>query len=67
MTTTVIVRANHGWPVEVTQINPATMEPIAPKQRVEPNTERSFCVHSTADLHVHEVQPHEQARDLDAA
>lgn len=56
MTTTVIVKANHGWPVDVSAKHPKTGE-IAWTQRVEPNTERSFAAHSSADLIIHEVQP----------
>lgn len=60
MTTTVIVKANHGWPVDVTAKHPATGA-IAWTQRVEPNTEQSFSAHNCADLVVHEVQPVETA------
>lgn len=58
MTTTVIVKANHGWPVDVTAKDPKTGE-AAWTQRVAPNSEQSFSVHSSADLHVHEVQSDE--------
>lgn len=58
MTATVVVKANHGWPIDVTAKHPKNGE-IAWTQRVEPNTERSFSVYSSADLHVHEVQPDE--------
>lgn len=60
MTTTVVVKANHGWPVDVTAKYPKSGETVW-TQRVEPNTERVFCVHSSADLHIHEVQPDEAA------
>lgn len=58
MTTEVIVKANHGWPVKVT---PLSMDGgfVAPASVVEAGAERTFFVHSTQDLHVHEVQPGE--------
>ena len=65
MTTEVIVRANHGWPVEVTQLrqDPTAAGPGSLSetwtQRVEPGTERTFFVHSGHDLRIHEVQPGE--------
>ena len=63
MTTTVIVKANHGWPVDVTRIDPKTGKPPenqpSPTERVAPNTERVFCVHDSQDLLIHEVQPDE--------
>lgn len=67
MTTEVIVRANHGWPVEVTQLrqDPTAAGPNSLSetwtQRVEPGTERTFHVHSGHDLRIHEVQPGEDA------
>ena len=57
MTTTVIVKANHGWPVSVMQVDPKTVATIGMPVTVEPNTEQTFCVHSGADLHIHEIQP----------
>ena len=59
MTTTVVVNANHGWPVTVMQVDPKTSETIGMPQTVSPGEQREFCVHSGADLHVHEVQPEE--------
>lgn len=59
MTTTITVKANHGWPVRVTQIDPTTGTAISPAQVVPANTERDFVVHSSADLKVHEIQPGE--------
>lgn len=61
MTTTVIVKANHGWPVDVHKLDPKTGEPLEhyPTERVEPNTERTVYVHSGMDLRIHEVQPDE--------
>lgn len=58
MTTEVIVKANHGWPVKVT---PFSLDGgfVAPASVVDAGTERSFFVHSTQDLHIHEMQPGE--------
>ncbi|MBZ9600732.1 hypothetical protein [Phyllobacterium chamaecytisi] len=69
MTTTVIVKANHGWPVDVTPRDPKTGEALDhyPTQRVEPNTERMVHVHSGMDLLIHEVQPDEIKSDDDGA
>ncbi|MBB3772038.1 hypothetical protein FHS55_002647 [Angulomicrobium tetraedrale] len=61
MTTSVVVKANHGWPVDVTRKDPKTGEALAGPERVEPNTERTFYVHSGMDLHVHEVQEYAKA------
>lgn len=60
MTTTVIVKANHGWPVDVTPADPKTGLPL-PFQafRVGAGKEHEFAVHSGQDLLVHEVQPDE--------
>ena len=60
MTTAVVVKANHGWPVDVTAKDPKTGE-VAWTQRVEPATEQTFHIHSGADLVVHEVPPAEAA------
>jgi hypothetical protein len=63
MTTTVIVKANHGWPVRV------TAKPVAPAtgddrvEVVDAGNERSFIVHSTQDLLIHEIQPDEVAAE----
>lgn len=60
MTTTVVVKANHGWPVDVTPLDPKTgaMDTLR-KVRVGPGMEQMFCVHSSQDLRIHEVQPDE--------
>jgi hypothetical protein len=60
MTTTVIVKANHGWPVDVTHVTPKLGDQ-GHTVRVEPNTEQTFHVHMGADLLIHEVQPSEIA------
>lgn len=58
MTTTVIVKANHGWPVDVTPCDPAVRGvSLGSTTRVEPNTEQTFYVHGGQDLLIHEVQP----------
>lgn len=59
MTTVITVKANHGWPVSVMQVDPKTSETIGMPQTVEAGQTRDFVVHSGADLHVHEVQPEE--------
>jgi hypothetical protein len=53
MTTTVKIDAHAGWPVRVTRLYPSGDQAVA---TVEPNTEGTFYVHSTMDLHIHEVQ-----------
>lgn len=62
MTTTIVVKANHGWPVDVTAVDPKTGE-LGLIQRVEKNTEREFHVHSGQDFMIHEVQPEELLRE----
>ncbi len=58
MTTSVAVKALHGWPVDVTARDPRTGD-AAWTRRVERGTEQTFAVHSGADLVIHEVQPDE--------
>ncbi|WP_406853501.1 hypothetical protein ABEG18_13090 [Alsobacter sp. KACC 23698] len=73
MTTTVVVKANHGWPVDVTTIpvganGPAGIHPLeGSTARVAAGEERSFYVHSGQDLRIHEVQPDEVAATNAAA
>ncbi|OYX15371.1 MAG: hypothetical protein B7Z15_00850 [Rhizobiales bacterium 32-66-8] len=69
MTTTVVVKASHGWPVDVTPKDPKTGAPLQsyPTVRVPPNEERAVYVHSGMDLHIHEVQPDEISEDPRAA
>jgi hypothetical protein len=62
MTTTVKVAANHGWPVDVTPVNPVTGE-LGTVHRVEKNRENTFYVHSGQDLLIHEVQPDELLKE----
>lgn len=60
MTTTIVVKANHGWPVRVTKLNPKTgQEWPGQSVTVEKDTEQSISVHSSCDLLIHEVQPDE--------
>ncbi len=66
MTTTVIVKANHGWPVLVSAKDPKTGA-AGSVQRVDANTERTFYVHSSQDLVIHEVQPDEELKPDTAA
>ncbi|WP_296585716.1 DUF2829 domain-containing protein [Xanthobacter sp.] len=65
MTTSVVVKANHGWPVKVTKLDPKIGAPLEFLiEMVEPNTERTVYCHSGQDLLVHEVQPDEVPRGL---
>lgn len=61
MTTTVIVKANHGWPVDVTRKDPETGSVVS-VERVDPDTEQTFYVHNAQDLLIHEVQPDETTK-----
>jgi hypothetical protein len=66
MTTTVIVKANHGWPVKVTAVDKSADGTEArTEMRVEKNTEVSFAIWSGRDILVREIQPDEA--DFDAA
>ncbi|MFG1371475.1 DUF2829 domain-containing protein [Xanthobacter oligotrophicus] len=66
MTTNVTVKANHGWPVKVTKLDPKTGAALdyAPAEVVEANTERTVYCHSSMDLLIHEVQPDEVPRGM---
>lgn len=61
MTTSVVVKANHGWPVRVTPLNPKTgeVDHQGSVEIVAKDSERTFHAHSTRDLLIHEVQPNE--------
>ena len=60
MTTTITIKANHGWPVDVKGIDPATGEEIETYGgRVPAGETRDFYCASHMDLRVHEVQPDE--------
>lgn len=69
MTTTVVVKANHGWPVRVTPINPKTgdVDHQGRVEIVEKDSEQTFHVHSTRDLMIHEIQPDEIEQPPSAA
>lgn len=58
MTTSVTVKANHGWSVDVTPIDVKSGEKGHTVQ-VPADNEQTFYVHSTQDLLIHEVQPDE--------
>lgn len=61
MTTTVTVKANHGWPVKVTALDPRTDEEIRTSGGiVEAGDTREFYIHDGMDIRVHEIQPNEQ-------
>jgi hypothetical protein len=62
MTTTVVVKANHGWDVKVTATDP-TNNKLVYERVVKANTEETLCVHSNADLLIHEIQPNELKSD----
>lgn len=66
MTTEVIVKANHGWPVDVTRTHVGTLTPMYNKERVAAGETRTFSVSGGQDLLIHEVQPSELAAEIDA-
>lgn len=57
MTTKVIVEAHAGWPVDVAILPPAGLLAAPTLTRVAAHAVETFYVHSTADLHISEVQP----------
>lgn len=59
MTTTITVKANHGQPVAVLQINPALGTIIGAPVIVAENKSQDFYAHSTADIVVREIQPND--------
>lgn len=65
MTTTVTVKANHGWPVKVSGVIPTTGEDAHYGGRVEAGETRDFICHGTMDLRIHEIQPGEEDVDAD--
>lgn len=65
MTTEVIVKANHGWPVDVTPLAIGAAY-VAPTMRIAAGETREFSVHSGQDLLIHEVQPSELAAEAAA-
>ena len=66
MTTTITVKANHGWPVKVTTIDPET-DAITAEAHVEAGETRDFHAHSRADLRISEIQPEVDAKASEAA
>jgi N-methylhydantoinase A/oxoprolinase/acetone carboxylase beta subunit len=58
VTTEVIVKANHGWPVRVVPLSVGGSY-VGPVRTVEAGTEMSVSVHSGQDLLIHEIQPSE--------
>lgn len=66
MTTTITVKANHGWPVKVTTIDPET-DAITAEARVEAGETRDFYAHSRAALCIVEIQPETDAKANEAA
>lgn len=64
MTTTVLVEANHGWPVLVMPLT-ADGSAVGPVVTVEPAFAQTFHVHSGQDLLIHEVQKDEPPRSYD--
>ena len=66
MTTELIVKANHGWPVDVTRTKVGTLTPMYHKERVAAGETRTFSVSGGQDLLVHEVQPSELAAEAAA-
>lgn len=67
MTTEVTVKANHGWPVDVTRVHVGTLKPMYGRQRVPAGETCPFSVSSGQDLLVHEVQPAELEAERAAA
>jgi hypothetical protein len=68
MTTEVIVKANHGWPVKVTQkFYKTTSHDISDGSEceviVDPGSTAVFYIHSELDLLIHEIQPDELEED----
>lgn len=59
MTTEVVIKALHNWPVKITKINPKTDEPYM-TEIVPAGETRSFHVYDSQDLRIHEIQPDEK-------
>jgi hypothetical protein len=60
MTTSVIVNAGHGWPVDLVFKDPKTGD-ILSTQRIDVDGNQTIYVHRGADVLIHEVQPEEMA------
>lgn len=66
MTTEVIIKANHGWPVRVLPLIANGSMGFVTEVVVEPGAEYRTSVHSSQDLLIHEIQPDEdKAKPLD--
>lgn len=66
MTTEVIIRANHGWPVRVLPLVANGSKTFVTEVLVPAGQEYRTSVHSSQDLLIHEVQPDEDvAKPLD--
>lgn len=59
MTTTITVKANHGWPVDVHGYGVDGVPYVNYGGRVAAGETQDFICHSAMDLRIHEVQPHE--------
>lgn len=59
MTTTITVKANHGWPVDVHGYGPDGTPFANYGGRVAAGETQDFFCHSGMDLRIHEVQPAE--------
>lgn len=59
MTTTITVKANHGWPVDVHAYGPDGVPFANYGGRVAAGETQDFICHSSMDLRIHEVQPSE--------
>lgn len=64
MTTSVIIQANHGWPVRVRNLHPITRQSAYPDTIVPAGEERTVYIHSDLDIEIHEIQPGEDAAPL---
>jgi hypothetical protein len=62
MTSTVIIEANHGWPVSVIALTTSGTRPMSAQVVAAGETGR-FSVHSGQDLLISEVQPSGQGQD----
>jgi hypothetical protein len=65
MTTTVTVKANHGWAVKVLACNPVTGD-VEHTSYVPAGEQQDFVVFATRDLVIHEMQPGEALPDVAA-
>ena len=58
--TTKVTITTHDWPVNVTKLNLSSPSVKPEVSRVKKNSEQDFYVHSSLDLHIHEIQPNEK-------